>query len=253
VAARLHRAGLRVLVTELAQPLVVRRRAAFAEAVFAGETTVEGIHAKLAKDVREVEAVLRDGAIPVLVDEAGMSIARFHPVVLVDARMLKRAPETGLAAAELVVGLGPGFSAGEDCHAVVETMRGHDMGRVMWSGGAQADTGVPEAVMKRQGERVLWAPVDGVLADGQSIGERVHSGDVLARIGETAITAPFDGVLRGLAADGVAVKAGMKIGDLDPRDDPALAFRISDKALAVGGGVLEAMLTRPAIRAKLWR
>jgi xanthine dehydrogenase accessory factor len=253
VVARLARAGLGVLVLELAQPLVVRRKVAFAEAVFAGETQVEELRGVLCRDLEFAETTCANGDVAVLVDAMGESIRQLMPTVLVDARMMKAKPEWGKGAAALVIGLGPGFTAGEDCHAVVETMRGHNMGRVFWEGRALADTGVPEAVMSKQGERVLRAPVDGIMADGIEIGKQVQAGERLARIGETWIEAPFEGVVRGLVADGVAVSAGMKIGDLDPRNDPSLAFRISDKALAVGGGVLEVVLSRAEIRERLWR
>ena len=253
VAARLHRAGLGVVITELLQPLVVRRMASFAQAVFSGQIEVEGIRARRVANLDEAGAVLAQGEIAVLVDESLSSLADLQPVVLVDARMRKRPPETALDAADLVVGLGPGFVAGENCHAVVETMRGHDLGRVFWQGGAMPDTGVPESVMKKEGERVLRAPVDGVLQGGVAIGRQVKTDEVIAHVDEAVIKAPFDGVLRGLVADGLQVRAGMKVGDLDPRNDPSYAFRISDKALAVGGGVLEAVLTRPEVRDKLWR
>ena len=253
VAARLHGVGLRVLINELAQPLVVRRKVAFAEAVYQGIATVEDLAAQKVDTHADVLLVLAEGMLPVLVDEAGESINAFSPVVLVDARMLKRAPETSLNAAGLVVGLGPGFSAGEDCHAVIETMRGHDLGRVIWAGSALADTGVPEAVLQKQGQRVLRAPQAGEMRDGLPIGTLVETGEVVGYVDTAPVTAPFSGVLRGLVADGLRVTRGMKIGDLDPRGDRGYAFRISDKALAVGGGVLEAVLTPPAIRAQLWR
>lgn len=253
VAARLHRAGLIVLVTELAQPLVVRRKAAFAEAVFSSQTTVEGISARRAQSLAEAEAILAAGEIPVLVDPALECLPGLRPLVLVDARLMKRPPETGLDAAPLVVGLGPGFTAGVDCHAVVETMRGHNLGRVLWQGRAAANTGLPEKVGEQQAQRVLRAPAAGELHALVEIGSLLDAGDPIAEVGGMVVAAPFAGVLRGLLHPGLAVQPGMKIGDLDPRRDPAFCTAISDKALAIGGGVLEAVLTRPAIRSQLWR
>ena len=251
VAARIHRAGLQILITELPNPLVVRRLVAFAEAVYTGETTVGGITARLAENFSEAEEILGEGKIAVLVDTDMEILADFKPLVLVDGRMRKEPPEAGMEAAPLVIGLGPGFVAGENCHAVVETMRGHNLGRVIWEGSAQADTGIPDAVGNTREERVLRAPADGRLAARAAICDHVEKGDLIAVISEEAVVAPFMGVLRGLVHEGVEVKKGMKIGDVDPRDDPRYCTTISDKSLAVGGGVLEAVLSRADIRERL--
>ena len=251
VAARLHRAGLQVLITELPNPLVVRRLVAFAEAVYAGETTVGGITARLAENFVAAEEILGEGNIAVLVDRDIEILADFKPLILVDGRMRKEPPEVGMEAAPLVIGLGPGFSAGENCHAVVETMRGHNLGRVIWEGSAQADTGIPDAIGNTREERVLRAPADGGLAAHAAICDHVEKGDLIAVISEQAVVAPFIGVLRGLVHEGVEVKKGMKIGDVDPRDDPRYCTTISDKSLAVGGGVMEAVLSRADIRERL--
>lgn len=251
VAARLHRAGLQVLITELPNPLVVRRLVAFAEAVYAGETTVGGITARLAENFVAAEEILGEGKIAVLVDPDMEILADFKPLVLVDGRMRKEPPEVGMEAAPLVIGLGPGFVAGENCHAVVETMRGHNLGRVIWEGSAQADTGIPDAIGNTREERVLRAPADGRLAARAAICDHVEKGDLIAVVSEVAVVAPFMGVLRGLVHEGVEVKKGMKIGDVDPRDDPRYCTTISDKSLAVGGGVMEAVLSRADIRERL--
>ena len=251
VAARLHRAGLQVLITELPNPLVVRRLVAFAEAVYAGETTVGGITARLAENFVAAEEILGEGKIAVLVDPDMEILADFKPLVLVDGRMRKEPPEVGMEAAPLVIGLGPGFVAGENCHAVVETMRGHNLGRVIWEGSAQADTGIPDAIGNTREERVLRAPADGRLAARAAICDHVEKGDLIAVVSEQAVVAPFMGVLRGLVHEGVEVKKGMKIGDVDPRDDPRFCTTASDKSLAVGGGVMEAVLSRADIRERL--
>jgi len=252
VAARLKRAGFDVLVAELAHPLVVRRLVSFAEAVFSQTVQVEEITGQLAENMEEAQQILAQDRVAVLVDPDLASLVPFSPLVLVDARMRKLPPEIGKDAAPLVIGLGPGFSAGKNCHAVVETMRGHLLGRVIWEGGALPNTGIPESVWGKAGERVLRAPQDGVLKNTIAIGSVVVEGDVLAYIGETAVLAPFDGVLRGMMQEGLAVKAGMKIGDLDPRGNPDYARLISDKSLAIGGGVLEAILSQTNIREKIY-
>jgi xanthine dehydrogenase accessory factor len=252
VAYRLHKAGLRVLITELAQPLHVRRTVAFADAVYSGETEVDGVSARRAADSDAMAQILEGGQIAVLVDPEADALATLRPLVLVDARMRKRSPETGLDAAPLVVGLGPGFVAGKRCHAVIETMRGHDLGRVIWAGAAQADTGVPGSIANYNRDRVLRAPADGYVLPYFAIGDRINAGQIIAEVAGRPVTAPFDGVLRGLVHPDLEVREGMKIGDLDPRNDPTYIHRISDKALAIGGGVLEAVLSLPEIRAQLW-
>jgi len=248
VALRLHRAGCGVVVTELSQPLVVRRYVSFAEAVFRGRFAVEGVSAQHVTDVEEARAVLARGEIAVLIDPGAACRHALQPAVIVDARMLKRAPDLGRDAAPLVVGLGPGFVAGENCHAVVETMRGHTLGRVFWSGAAEPDSGVPESVVERRTERVLRAPADGVLRNRVDIGAHLAAGDLIATVGEAEVRAPFKGVLRGLLHDGLPVTRRLKIGDLDPRDDERYCTLVSDKSLAVGGAVLEAMLSKVEIR-----
>ncbi len=256
VAFRLLRAGLKVVITELPQPLAVRRSVAFAQAVFSGEVTVEGIQARRvadATDTLRVLQVLAKGQVPVLVDPAATAALTMHPTVIVDARLIKQPPEPLKHQAQLYIGLGPGFVAGENCHAVVETMRGHSLGRVIWRGAAEADTGVPEAVSGLQKERVLRAPADGVFAAVVEIGAHLEPGQLIASIGEAQVCAPFAGMLRGLLQPGLVAQTGQKIGDLDPRDDPALCTRISDKALAVGGGVMEAILSRAELRPLLWK
>lgn len=252
VALRLHRAGIRVAIAELEQPLMVRRTVSFAEAVYAGVVEVEGVIARRVQKVIVAPAVADEGEIPVLVDPELGSLPTLAPVALVDARMTKRPPETGLDAAPLVIGLGPGFEAGLNCHAVVETMRGHSLGRVFWQGGAQADTGVPGTIASYNLDRVLRAPAAGRLEPLAQIGQRLKAGEPVARVGGVEIAAPFDGVLRGLVHPSLEIKQGMKIGDIDPRNDPSYCWRVSDKSLAIGGGVLEALLTQPAVRGRLW-
>jgi xanthine dehydrogenase accessory factor len=255
VALRLHRAGLRVVITELAKPLAVRRLVSFGEAIYTGEFSVEEITARRvldASDTLRILQVFAKGQIPVLVDPQADSIKSLHPSVVVDARMIKRHADLIPTPVNLIIGLGPGFVAGENCHAVVETLRGHRLGRVYWQGGAAPDTGMPDPVRGQAGGRVLRAPADGVLQARAEIGQHVEAGQTVAEVSGQALLAPFTGVLRGLLHDGVAVTAGLKIGDVDPRDDPSYCTLVSDKALAVAGGVLEAILSRKELRATLW-
>lgn len=243
VALRLHRCGLAVVMTELPQPLAVRRTVAFAQAVYDGATTVEGATARCV-DVRDVQAVLGAGEIPIVVDPQGWVKAALIPNVIIDARMAKRNLGTRVDDAPLVIALGPGFVAGEDCHAVVETNRGHNLGRVIWSGRAEADTGVPGRLGGADAKRLLRAPVDGVVGVVRDIGAVVEAGEVVAKVGETEVAASVGGVLRGMLHDGLAVAAGTKLGDIDPRADPSHVHTVSDKSLAIAGGVLEAILVR---------
>jgi len=248
VAVRLHRAGFKVLVTELPKPLVVRRLVSFAQAVFAGKTMVEEVQGTLVDSLTEAEKLIDEGQVAVMGDPEAEVLQGFRPLVLVDARMTKRPPEVGRDAAPLVIGLGPGFTAGVDCHAVIETIRGHFMGRVMWQGSALKDTGVPESVMRKEGERVLRSPASGLLIAHAAIGDHLEEGQLIAEVGPEKVLAPFKGTLRGLVHPGLQVEERMKIGDLDPRDDPQYCTLISDKSLAIGGAVLEAVLTKPEIR-----
>ncbi|MDF1500371.1 MAG: selenium-dependent molybdenum cofactor biosynthesis protein YqeB [Anaerolineales bacterium] len=251
VALRLHRSGFAALIAEIKQPLAVRRAVAFAEAIYTGEVQVEEVTGRRVQALTEIASALREHVVPVMIDPQARVREDVRLAAIVDARMRKRQPERTIETGEVVIGLGPGFTAGLDCHAVIETNRGHAMGRVIWDGPAEEDTGVPEAVGDYRGDRVLRAPADGVLTGGLEIGTVVKDGDVLARVGERPVQAPFDGVLRGLIHDGLPVKTGMKVGDLDPRGVVEHCFTVSDKALAVGGGVLEALLSFEAIRKAL--
>ncbi len=251
VALRLFRAGLNVVMTELAQPLAVRRTVAFAEAIHAGSVEVEGVTARRIEDPADLAAITSCTSahqIPVLVDPECSAAQVMQPLVLVDARMTKRPPEHLVHAAGLNVGLGPGFFAPSNCDAVIETERGHSMGRVIWQGAAHEDSMRPDGDMRR----VLRAPVDGPFESLAQIGQHFEAGAVIGSVAGADIAAPFAGTLRGLLHPGLWARKNMKVGDIDARDDPALCALISDKALAIGGGVLEAMLARPEIRARLW-
>ena len=240
VALCLSRAGFPVAVCELADPLTVRRAVALSSAVTRGEVTVEGLTARRVNDAGEVSDLAATGVVPVLVDHG---LPRVSQSVVVDARMAKRPLDTRPDDAPFVVALGPGFSAGKDCHAVVETLRGSHMGQVLWEGSTEPDTGTPAPVGGRTADRVLRAPVDGTIGWDRRIGDLVEAGEVLGRVGNREVAAPFDGLIRGLILNGIKVTSGTKVGDVDPRGKTASAHEVSDKALAVGGGVLEAVLT----------
>ncbi len=251
IAYRLHKSGLKVVVTELPQPLSVRRKVSFSEAIYDGEITIEGLTGRLVSP-NEILSTLSNGEIPVIIDpHLTILNAQFPTPVLVDATLRKRALPP-LASVQLHIGLGPGFSAPKNCHAVIESNRGHTLGRVYWQGSAMADTGLPEQVLGIRAERVLRAPANGELIAHGDIGDHFDKGDTIAEINDIPLIAPFDGSLRGLIRPGLIVKKGLKIGDLDPRDDPRYCTMISDKALALGGSVLEAILSKPEIREELW-
>jgi xanthine dehydrogenase accessory factor len=235
---RLRRVGFPVVVLELERPLTIRRTVAFSTAVTSGEVVVDGIVGKSVASVGEAMDCTASGAVPVLV---ASSLPDMDFSVVVDARLAKRNLGTTKDQAPLVVGLGPGFTAGEDCHAVVETMRGHDLGRVIWDGTAMPNTGVPGVVGGASADRVIHASTDGDLTWDVDFGGTVDLGRVLGHVGGVEVVAKVGGTVRGLIAPG-PVSQGLKIADVDPRRDTTAVHRISDKALSVAGGVLEAIL-----------
>lgn len=252
VALRLHRAGIQFVIAELEKPLAVRRTVSFAQAIYEGEIEIENVLAKKVNSFQEARENSNRGIIPVLIESDLQTIISEQPIAIIDGRMIKRVPEISIASADLVIGLGPGFISGRDCHAVVETLRGHNLGRVFWEGSAASDTGQPGSIVSYDVDRVLRAPAAGFLESNAEIGQQLKKGDLIATVVGSEVRAGFDGVLRGLIHPSVEVTQGMKIGDLDPRNDPSFCYRVSDKALAIGGGALEALLTRPEIRRQLW-
>jgi xanthine dehydrogenase accessory factor len=250
-AYRLVKAGFPVVMTELPQPTMVRTTVSYGACVMHGAVIVDGVQARRA-ELADVPAVLADGVIPVLVDPDSLAVGTLKPAVVVDGRVAKVNLGVGLHDASLVVGLGPGFTAGVDCHAVVETNRGHMLGRVLWHGAAEPDTGVPAAVNGKSADRVIRAPANGVVTQARVIGSVIRAGTVIAHVDGVPVIAPFDGVLRGLIDDDVMVTRGLKIADLDPRLNREHCFTLSDKSLAIGGGVVEAVFSAPQIRDQLY-
>lgn len=242
IALRLHRAGFEVVMADIAQPTCIRRTVAFCEAIRLGEVRVEGVCARLANDPHEARAIVASGDVAVVVDPAAEMLGELRADAVVDAILAKRNLGTAIDMAPVVVGVGPGFTAGVDCHAAVETKRGHYLGRAIYEGSPIPDTGIPGVIGGHGAERVLRAPADGVFEPVASIGDVVRAGDVVARVDGKAMVATIDGVLRGLLAPGIHVARGMKSGDVDPRGERAFCDTVSDKASAVGGGVLEAIL-----------
>ena len=240
-ALRLYRSGMKVVICEIARPTSIRRTVCFSEAVRLGETTVEDITAHRA-DLKEVSNLLAAGIIPVLVDPEAACVDVLKPDAVGDLILAKRNLGTSTRMAPVVVAAGPGFTAGVDCHAVVETMRGHYLGRVYYTGSVLPNTNIPGLIGGYAGERVLRAPTDGVFHGCCQIGDRVEPGRIAGYVDGKPMRCTIGGVLRGLLADGVRVKIGMKSGDVDPRCEPAHCLCASDKALAVGGGILEAIL-----------
>ena len=242
IALRLYRSGLRVVMTDLPRPTAIRRTVCFSQAIVLGETTVEGVRAVRADTASQALERLAEGAVPVLPDPALTCLASLRPDALVDAILAKKNLGTHITDAPVVVGVGPGFTAGTDCHAVVETMRGHTLGRVIYDGAALPNTNIPGLIGGYAGERVLRAPADGVFHQILNIGDEVKAGDIAGEVDGQPMRCTIGGVLRGLLADGTPVHKGMKSGDVDPRCRPEYCTTASDKALAVGGGVLEAIL-----------
>lgn len=243
VAYRLHRIGWNIVITEIAQPLVLRRSVAFANAIYEGVMNVEGITARHIDLPSEIPVRMAKQEISVIIAPDLYTFPEFTPDVVVDARLLKKYVEYPLPTRPMIIGLGPGFKVGMNCHSVIETNRGHYLGRALWSGEAMEDTGIPGTVSQKSHDRVLRAPTDGVIESKTRIGSIVNQGELIGIVANKPILAPFDGVLRGFMHNGIFVKEGTKIGDLDPRLDVDLINYISEKALAIGGGVLEAILT----------
>lgn len=242
IAIRLHRSGFAVVMTDTARPTAIRRTVSFSGAIISGSQRVEDVTARLARSADETAGILGGGDIAVLVDEGCACLEALRPDAVVDAILAKRNLGTTMDMAPAVIGVGPGFTAGVDCHAVVETMRGHTLGRVYYEGSALPNTAVPGLIGGFAGERVLRAPADGVFRQVLDIGAKVKAGDVAAYVGGKPMACTIGGVLRGILADGTPVTRGMKAGDVDPRGNVENCYTVSDKALAVGGGALEAVL-----------
>jgi xanthine dehydrogenase accessory factor len=242
-ACRLHDSGFfRILMTEIEKPLAVRRSVSFCEAVYEKSWTVEGVRAELVNHVEEAHELWETKSIPVLVDPPVKCLNAFQPDILIDAILAKKNTGTSMQAAPLVIALGPGFSAGKDAHYVVETARGHQLGRLISSGYSLPNTGIPGDIAGYSALRVLRAPTKGVFLSELFIGAVVEEGQLIGHVSGAPVKAALNGVLRGLIQPGSAVTPNLKIGDIDPRGNPSYCVTISEKARAIAGTVLEAIL-----------
>lgn len=254
IAHRLYRAGYQILMTETAVPTTVRRTVAFSRAVYEGWCEVEGVKARLAEDYAAACRIMDAGEVAVIVDERAEIRSAYEPQVVVDAILAKRNLGTSMTDAKLVIGVGPGFTAGEDCHAVIETKRGHDIGRVITAGSAIPNTGVPGDIGGYTTERLIRAEAEGIffpfvqigdiVEKGQRVANVISAADICSGTQETTVTgvyAQMPGIVRGMLQEGVFVTKGMKAGDIDARCERENCFTISDKARSIGGGVLEAV------------
>ena len=239
VIQKFYRSGIKVIVLETPRPTAIRRTVSLCEAVYNGYAAVEDISCTRIISVSDIEKCYAQNTIPLFIDPLGEIIPQIKPLAVIDAIMAKRNIGTRKDMSPLTIALGPGFNAGEDVHAVIETKRGHNLGRLILQGGALPDTGIPGDIGGKSAERVIHAPDAGEIRHLRAIGDVLEAGEPLCEISGRAVTAPFRGLLRGLIREGLEVPAGMKIADIDPRID--VDWRtISDKARCIGGAALEA-------------
>jgi len=242
VAHRLASSRFKVYITETSNPQAVRREVAFSEAIFDLEKEVEGVIAKRVESQDQIQEVWKEGKIPILIDPEARVKEFLKPDILIDATLAKKNLGTKITDALLVVGLGPGFSAGRDVHLVIETNRGHNLGRIIANGEAEPNTGIPGPIAGYAEERVIRAPRNGRFKALKKIGEGVKANEKVGIIGNDVVQSRIEGVIRGLLRDGTEVWKGMKLGDVDPRGNKAHCYTISDKARTISGGVLQAIL-----------
>ena len=244
---KLYKCGFPLLILEIARPSAIRRNVAFSEAVYQGTQTVEDVTCYRAESLAQAESLLQEGKLVVLVDPKGNSISQLKPMAVVDGILAKKNLGTHKAMAPITVALGPGFTAGEDVDAVIETKRGHNLGRVLWQGSAAPNTGIPGIIGGYGKERVIHSPAEGILRNVCKITDTVKKGQEIAVVetesDNVSVVASLDGLLRGLIRDGYPVTKGFKIADIDPRtEEYQNCFTVSDKARCIAGGVVEAIL-----------
>ncbi|NFI93436.1 MULTISPECIES: selenium-dependent molybdenum cofactor biosynthesis protein YqeB [unclassified Clostridium] len=242
VATRLKKCGFDIVMTEISQPTTVRRTVAFSQVVYDKKVEVEGITAVLASNKEDINKIVEEGRVAVLVDEKAKIINEIKPEIIIDAIIAKKNLGTKIDDANIVIALGPGFTAGIDCHCVIETKRGHYLGKAIYKGSAIPNTGVPGEIGGFSKERIIRATTNGKILPVSNIGDYVKKGDIVAYVNETPVFAKLDGIVRGMLQKDVSVFKGMKSGDIDPRCEKNHCFTISDKARSIGGGVLEAIL-----------
>lgn len=242
IAYRLKKSGFDIVMTEIHKPTTVRRTVAFSQAVFDNEIVIEGIKGVKVNNINEIYEEIREGNIPIIIDEKAEIIKELRPDVVVDSIIAKKNLGTSIEDAPIVIGVGPGFEAKVDCHLVVETKRGHYLGKVIEEGSAIPNTGVPGNIGGYTKERIIRASSNGKIKPLVAIGDFVKKGDIVAYIDGIEVLAEIDGIVRGMLQEGIEVFKGMKSGDIDPRCEKDHCFTISDKARSIGGGVLEAIM-----------
>ena len=242
IALRLYRCGFALMMTDLSKPTSIRRTVCFSEAIIRGTCTVEGVRAERAVSADDAKNIWHRKNIPVFADDDGTALSLLRSDAVVDARLAKVNLDTSITDAPIVVAVGPGFTAGQDCHAVIETQRGHYLGRAIYEGSAAPNTGVPGNIGGYTVERIIRTPLAGIFHPVCNIGDQVAANEIVAYVGTEPVRCQISGTLRGILPEGTIVYAGMKSGDVDPRCKPEHCLCASDKALAVGGGVLEALL-----------
>lgn len=242
IGHRLFMAGFKVVVIDIKEPTAIRRKVSFCEAIYIGEIEVEGVKAVLCRTIEEINDNIDKGFVPVLIDEKGDIISKINPLAVVDSILAKKNLGTNKDMAPITIGVGPGFEASVDVDLVVETNRGHFLGKVIKKGKAIENTGIPGNIIGYTEERIIRSLGEGVVKNYKNIGDIVKKGESICKTGNVEVLARIDGVIRGLIKDGLSVKKSMKIGDIDPRGIVEYTTTISDKARAVGGGVLEAIM-----------
>lgn len=249
IIQKLHRTGFRVLVLEIANPTSIRRAVCFSEAIFSGKTTLENTVAVFAKNEAEINKAWAEDNVPVVIDPNGDYIKIFKPIIVVDAIIAKKNTGMNKNQAPVTVAVGPGFVAGKDADVVIESNRGHNLGRLIFDGMAEPNTKIPGKIEGFTRERVLNSPCEGIFKTQHNIGDIVKKGQVIATVNDESVLSKIDGLLRGILRNNTYVTANFKVGDVDPRiDQLSNCYTISDKARAIGGAVLEAVLIEKAIK-----
>ncbi|MDP3385927.1 MAG: selenium-dependent molybdenum cofactor biosynthesis protein YqeB [Eubacteriales bacterium] len=239
---RLHQAGFKVIILEIKNPTAIRRTVSFSQAIFDGEMAVEGVRSRLCANVEQIKQAHIDHVIPIVIDPEGVLIDQYKPLAVIDAVLAKKNLGTSKDMADIVIALGPGFLAGVDSHAVIETNRGHNLGRVIYNGEAEENTGIPGSIDAITWDRVVYSPDEGPINVYKDIESIVEVGDLLAEVNGNIVVSNISGLVRGMIQQGTSVFKGMKIADVDPRGSKVDCHTISDKARSIGGAVLEAIL-----------
>ncbi len=242
ICHRLFRAGFNVLILDIEKPTAIRRAVAFSEAIYSKEIEVEGVRAVHVDRIEDIFHEINKGNIPVYIDPTGKCIDEISPLAVVDAILAKRNLGTHMDMAPITIGIGPGFEAGVDVDLVIETKRGHFLGKVIHEGPAIANTSIPGDILGHTEDRIIRATAEGQVMPLIEIGDMVEKGQLICKIGDTQVIANISGIVRGMIKEGLFVAKGYKIGDIDPRGERENVFTISEKARAVGGGVLEAIM-----------